>query len=108
MGAGGASVAATAAVIIGGLALGAAIGYGLRKIFGEARAVRAEEAADKAAAVLVQTRRDAEGQLGRRLTAPEAKKLFRAYEANLQLLGFTQDEGGRWSRQRTGIEKFLG
>jgi hypothetical protein len=104
----GASVAATAAVVIGGLAAGALIGIALRHYFGEARAVRAEEAADAGAKALLETRRTLEARLGRRLTAAEAKKLFRAYEANLAQLGFTQDAGGRWSRQRSGLEKFLG
>lgn len=95
-------------MVIGGLAAGALIGTALRHFFGEARAVRSEEAADAGAQALLETRRALEARLGRRLTAPEAKKLFRAYEANLQQLGFTQDGGGRWSRQRTGLERFLG
>jgi hypothetical protein len=101
-------VAATAAVVIGGLAAGVLIGTLLRRAFGEARAVRAEEAADRAAAALLEARRTLETRLGRRLTRGEAQKLFRAYEANLVQLGFSQDAAGRWSRKRSGLETFLG
>jgi len=97
-----------AAVVIGGLAAGLLIGTLLRKGLGEARAVRAEEAATKAQQALLETRRRLQAELGRKLTAAENKKLLAALYANLEQLGFTQDEGGRWTRQRSGLERFLG
>lgn len=95
-------------MVIGGLAVGAAIGTGLRHFFGEAKAVRAEEAAVEGALVLRQVRADTETQLGRRLTAAETKKLFRAYEANLVALGFSQQANGQWARTRSAVERLLG
>lgn len=103
-----ASAATIGAVVIGGLAVGAAIGYGLRKAFGEARAVRAEEAAVEGALVLQQVRHDYEAEKGRPVTQAEAKKMFQAYAANLQQLGFTQDERGQWRRERSAFERLLG
>jgi hypothetical protein len=94
--------------VIGGLAAGLIIGTALRHFFGEARAVRAEEAADAGARALLETRRSLESQLQRKLTRAEATKLFNAYQANLIQLGFQQDAGGRWSRKRSGLEKLLG
>jgi hypothetical protein len=47
-------------------------------------------------------------QLGRPLTQPEVKKLFRSYEANLVELGFEQDDNGQWVRTRSSIERLLG
>lgn len=96
-----------ALVVIGGLAAGAAIGTALRLLFGEAKAVRAEEAAVQGALALRQTRADLEAQLGRALTAAERRKLFDAYEAQLQRLGFTRKNGG-WERKRSGLERLLG
>ena len=84
------------------------IGTLLRKGLGEARAVRAEEAATKAQQALLATRRQLQDQLGRKLTAAENKKLFAALLANLQQLGFTQDAAGRWTRGRSALERFLG
>lgn len=107
-GAAGASAAAVAGVVIGGLAAGALIGTGLRLAFGEARAVRAEEAAVEGALVLRRTRAQLEQQLGRRLTSAESRKLSAAYLAQLEELGFRQDTQGRWHRPRSAIERFLG
>jgi hypothetical protein len=53
-------------------------------------------------------RAHAEQQLGRHLTQPEVKKLFRAYEANLVELGFEQQDNGQWVRTRSSIERLLG
>jgi len=97
-----------AAVVIGGLAAGALIGTLLRRQFGEARAVRAEEAGVQSALVARQVREQLQEQLGRPLTAAERKKLFAAHEAQLAALGFQQDAGGRWSRPRGAIERLLG
>lgn len=105
---GAASAATVAAVVIGGLAVGAAIGTGLRKLFGEARAVRAEEAAVQGAIVLRQVREAYEAEVGRPVTQAEAKKMFNAYAANLMQLGFTQDARGQWRRERSALERFLG
>jgi hypothetical protein len=105
---GAASGAAVAAVVIGGLAAGVLLGTLLRKGLGEARAVRNEEAATKAQQALLETRRTLQTQLGRNLTAAENKKLFAALTANLQQLGFTQDDAGRWTRGRSALERFLG
>ena len=105
---GAASAATVAAVVIGGLAVGAAIGYGLRKAFGEARAVRAEEAAVEGALVLRQIRERYEAEKGRKVTAAEAKKMFASYAANLEELGFTQDDNGQWRRERGALERLLG
>jgi len=99
--------AAVAGVVIGGLAIGLAIGTALRKLFGAARAVRAEEAAVEGALVLRKARAKVEQQLGRGLTQLEAQKMFAAYEANLVKLGFTQDANGQWRRERSAIERFL-
>ncbi len=107
-GVGAASGAAIAAVVIGGLAVGAAIGTALRYAFGEARAVRAEEAADKAGSAMRRVRGETERRLGRSLTSAEARKFYNSYIANLQQLGFTQDAQGRWSRERSWLERTLG
>ena len=95
-------------MVIGGLAAGLLIGTLLRKGLGEARAVRAEEAATKAQQALLETRRQLQAELGRKLTAAENKKLLASLYANLVELGFTQDAGGRWTRKRSGLERFLG
>jgi len=79
----------------------------LRKLFGEARAVRAEEAAVDGALALRETRADLEEELGRALTTAERQKLFKAYEASLVELGFTRKNGG-WERKRSTLERFLG
>lgn len=97
-----------AAVVIGGLAAGAAIGIALRHFFGEARAIRAEEAAVQGALALRETRADLEAELGRSLTADERKKLFAALEANLVRLGFTRNAVGQWERKRGAVERLLG
>lgn len=100
--------AAVAGVVIAGLAIGVAIGTALRKLFGEARAVRAEEAAVEGALVLRKARAAVEAELGRPVNQAEARKLFDAYAANLIKLGFTQDARGQWRRERTRVERFLG
>ena len=97
-----------AGVVIAGLAIGAAIGTGLRLAFGEARAVRAEEAATQAALILREQRAILEQQLGRAVNRTEAKKMFAALEANLEDLGFEQNENGMWFRPRSTVEKLLG
>jgi hypothetical protein len=97
-----------AAVVIGGLAVGLAIGTGLRKLFGEARAVRAEEAMTAAQNLLRQTRRDVEAQLGRKVTAAEARKMYDSFEAQLPGLGFEQLPNGQWHRPRSAVERFFG
>lgn len=95
-------------MVIAGLAVGAAIGTALRKLFGEARAVRAEEAAVEGALLLRKARAKVEAELGRAVTPTEARKLFDAYAENLRRLGFTQDARGQWRRERTRIERVLG
>ena len=105
---GAASAATIAAVVIGGLAVGAAIGTGLRKLFGEARAVRAEEAAVQGALILREVRERYEDEVGRPVTPAEAKKMFQSYAANLVQLGFTQQANGQWERKRSGLERLLG
>lgn len=97
-----------AGVVIGGLAIGAAIGTGLRKLFGEARAVRAEEAAVEGAIFLRNARAKTEAALGRSLTQPEVRKMFDAYAAHLMSLGFVQQANGQWHRPRSRIERILG
>lgn len=104
----GASAAAVAGVVIGGLAVGLLIGTGLRKAFGEAKAVRAEEAAVQGALVLRQTRAQLEAQLGRKLKPTETKALFSEYTRQLQQLGFTQDDNGQWIRKRSALERLFG
>ena len=104
----GAGAAAVAGVVIGGLAVGLLIGTGLRKLFGTAKAVRAEEAAVQGALVLRQTRAQLEAQLGRPLRAPETRALFAEYAGQLQRLGFQQDANGMWFRPRGAVERFLG
>jgi hypothetical protein len=94
--------------VIAGLAVGVAIGTGLRKLFGEARAIRAEEAAVEGALLLRRARAKVEQELGRSVTPAEAKKMFAAYEANLVLLGFEQDDNGQWHRPRSAVERLLG
>jgi len=96
-----------ALVVIGGLAAGAAIGTGLRLAFGEARAVRAEEAGVAGALALRETRANLEEELGRALTATERRQLFDAFEAHLRALGFTRKNGG-WERKRSTLERLLG
>lgn len=105
---GGASALAIAGVVIAGLAIGAAIGTALRKIFGEARAVRAEEAAVEGALVLRRARAAVEQEQGRAVSRAQAKQLFDAYAAQLVQLGFTQDSNGQWRRERSTIERILG
>jgi len=105
---GGASALAVAGVVIAGLAIGAAIGTALRKLFGEARAVRAEEAAVEGALVLRKARAAVEAEQRKPVTQAQARQLFAAYEAQLQELGFTQDARGQWRRERTSIERALG
>jgi len=99
-------------VVVGGLAIGAAIGYGLRKAFGEARAVRAEEAATEAQNVMRDVRTRYEQEKGRRVTQAEARKFFASLEANLEQLGFTQEPNAagvlQWVRKRSAIERLLG
>ncbi len=94
--------------MIGGFAVGVAIGTALRRAFGEARAVRAEEAATEGALVLRRARAALEDELGRSLTQPEVQKMFMAYTAQLVQLGFTQDARGQWRRERSAIERILG
>lgn len=108
LGVAGAGAGAVAGVVIGGLAVGVAIGTALRKLFGEARAVRAEEAAVEGALVLRRARAALAAELGRNVTVAEAQKMHAAYEAQLERLGFTQDARGQWRRERTGLERFLG
>lgn len=105
---GGASAAAVAGVVIGGLAVGLAIGTALRKLFGEARAVKQEEAAAKSALALRTVRQDVERKLKRKVTAAEARKMFESHEANLVALGFEQDAAGMWFRPRNWWERLLG
>lgn len=100
--------AAVAGVVIGGLAVGAIIGTLLRKAFGTARAVRAEEAAVEGAIALREERAALESRLGRKLTQPEVKKLFDVYVTKLQGLGFVQDAKGMWHRPRSFTERLLG
>lgn len=101
-------MAAVAGVVIAGLAIGAAIGTALRKLFGEARAVRAEEAAVEGALVLRRARAALEAQQGTPVTQAQARQLFDAYAANLMKLGFTQDARGQWRRERSAVERLLG
>jgi len=107
-GLGAAGAGTIALVVIGGFAAGALLGTLLRRQFGTAKAVRAEEAAVAGALALRETRADVEQELGRALTTAERQKLFRAYEANLQELGFTKNRVGQWERQRGAIERLLG
>jgi len=107
-GIGAAGAGTIALVVIGGLAAGALIGTLLRKRFGTAKAIRAEEAAAQGALAVREARRQLEDELGRALTTAERKKLFGAYEANLEELGFEQNEVGMWFRPRSGVERFLG
>lgn len=88
--------------------MGAAIGTALRKLFGEARAIRAEEAAVEGALLLRRARAKTEAALGRSLTQPEVKKMFQAYEANLVQLGFEKSANGQWHRPRSAVERILG
>lgn len=104
----GAGAGAIAGVVIGGLAVGLLIGTGLRKLFGTAKAVRAEEAAVQGALVLRNTRAQLEAQLGRKLNATEAKALFQEYTQQLRGLGFIQDAQGMWYRPRSFTERLLG
>lgn len=105
---GAASGVAIAAVVIGGLAVGVALGTALRKVFGEARAIRAEEAAVEGALVLRRARAALEDELGRPLTQTEVRKMFDSYAANLVQLGFEQQANGQWYRSRSAIERLLG
>lgn len=95
-------------MVIGGLAVGVAIGTALRKVFGEARAVRAEEAAVEGALVLRRARAALELELGRSLTSSETRQMFDAYAAQLEQLGFEQQANGQWVRTRSSIERLLG
>ncbi len=94
--------------MIAGLAIGAAIGTALRKIFGEARAVRAEEAAVQGALVLRDVRRQVEAKTGRPISREAAKAMFQEYEDQLLELGFEQQPNGQWYRPRSAVEKLLG
>lgn len=105
---GGASAAAVAGVVIGGLAVGALIGTGLRLAFGEARAVRAEEAQDEAVRQLHTARRQLEARTGRAVTRQEAGQMWQAVEAHLASLGFVQKDDGSWHRPRSALERLLG
>lgn len=105
---GAASAATVAAVVVGGLAIGAAIGYGLRQAFGEAKAVRAEEAAGEAQRQLRIVRAQYEQAKGRSVTPAEAKKFYHALEVELERLGFTQLDNGQWVRERGALERLLG
>lgn len=58
--------------------------------------------------LLRQTRRDVEAQLGRRVTAAEARKMYDAFEAHLPGLGFVQMANGQWHRPRSAVERFFG
>lgn len=104
----GAGAGAVAGVVIGGLAVGVLIGTALRKAFGTARAVRAEEAAVAGALTLRNTRAQLEAQLGRPLNQTEARALFNEYAAQLVELGFQQDAKGQWFRPRSTLERILG
>ena len=104
----GASAAAIGAVVIGGLAVGALIGTLLRRQFGAARAVRAEEAAVEGALALRAAREEVEDQLGRSVTRAEAQQMFGAYVARLRELGFEQKDDGQWYRPRGAVERLLG
>lgn len=104
----GAGAGAIAGVVIGGLAVGVLIGTGLRKLFGTAKAVRAEEAAVQGALALRNTRTQLEQQLGRKLNATETKALHQEYVAQLVNLGFVQNPQGMWHRPRSTIERILG
>lgn len=97
-----------AGVVIAGLAIGVAIGTGLRKAFGTARAVRAEEAAVEGALILRRARAAVEKEQGRPVTAVQARQMFDAYTVQLQDLGFEQDENGQWYRPRSAVERLLG
>lgn len=99
---------AVAAVVIAGLAIGVAIGTALRKLFGEARAVRAEEAAVEGALVLRKARAAVEAEQGRPVSQVQARQMFDAYTAHLQQLGFVQQANGQWHRPRSAVERFLG
>lgn len=107
-GVGGASAAAVAGVVIGGLAVGALIGTGLRLAFGEARAVRAEEAAVEANLQLRRARAEVEDSLGRKVTQAEARAMFNAAEAHLRSLGFEKNSSGQYHRPRSAVERLLG
>ena len=95
-------------MVIGGLAVGVAIGTALRKLFGTARVVRAEEAAVEGALVLRRARAALEADLGRAVTPTEARQMFEAYEAQLERLGFEQQANGQWVRTPSSIERLLG
>jgi len=97
-----------AGVVIAGLAIGAAIGTGLRKLFGEARAVRAEEAQEEGGRLLRKARAAIEAEQGRPVTPAQARQMFDAYTANLTKLGFVQQANGQWHRPRSRLERILG
>lgn len=97
-----------AGVVIAGLAIGLAIGTALRKLFGTARAVRAEEAAVEGALVLRKARAAVEAETGRPVTQTQARQMFDAYTVHLQRLGFEQLPNGQWYRPRSAVERFLG
>lgn len=97
-----------AGVVIAGLAIGVAIGTGLRKAFGVARAVRAEEAAVEGALILRRARAAVAKEQGFPVTAVQARQMFDAYTVQLEKLGFEQDDNGMWHRPRSAVERFLG
>jgi hypothetical protein len=104
-----ASAATIGGVVIAGLAVGALIGYGLRQAFGEARAVRAEEAQMQGVLVLRDVRRQIEAKTGKPISRAAARALFEEYEDQLVQLGFTKDPvTGMWRRERSTLERVLG
>jgi hypothetical protein len=96
------------AVVIGGLAVGAAIGTALRHFFGEAKAVRAEEVQAQGGVILNHMRAEIQARTGRPISAAANRALFEAYLDELVKLGFKQDARGKWYRPRSAIERLLG
>lgn len=94
--------------MVAGLAIGAAIGTAMRKVWGEGRAISAEETAVEGALMLRKARAAFEEEVGRPITAAEAQKFYRAYEAQLVLNGFDRKPNGQWYRPRTAVERLLG
>lgn len=80
----------------------------MRRVWGEGRAVAAEETAAEGALILRKARAAVEQEKGRPVTQAEAQKMFRAYEAQLVLLGFDRKPNGMWYRPRTAVERLLG
>jgi hypothetical protein len=79
----------------------------LRKAFGEAKAIRAEEAQVEGALQLRKARAKLEAA-GHTVTRADLRKMFAAYEAHLMSLGFVQKENGQWHRPRSAVERFFG